>query len=137
MTLAATQLEAAIHARLIADTALIDLLGGAKVYAEAPRNSAFPYITLAVSLSRDWSTGTETGGDHRLILTVWAGRNHRDQLAAILARMSDLIVAEGLSLPNHHLINMQQQSCEIRSDQRNRALQGLMQLRAVTEPIAN
>ena len=135
MTLAAAQLEATIHARLIADTDLTDLLGGAKVYAQAPRKASFPYVTLTVALSRDWSTGTEDGQDHRLILTVWTAMNHRDQLAALLDRLSILMQMEGLTLPNHHLVNLRSQSCEIRADPSNRALQGLLQMRAVTEPI--
>nr|WP_321445009.1 DUF3168 domain-containing protein [uncultured Cohaesibacter sp.] len=135
MTLAAAELEAATHARLIADTDLTDLLGGAKVYALAPRKASFPYVTLTVSLSRDWSTGTEDGQDHRLILTVWTAMNRRDQLAALLDRLSILMQMQGLTLPNHHLVNLLMQSCEIRADQRNRALQGLLQMRAVTEPI--
>lgn len=137
MTLAATQLEVAIHARLIADTDLTELLGGAKIYAEAPRNSAFPYVTLAVALSRDWSTGTEGGQDHRLVLTVWTALQRRDEMTAILVRLATVMEAGGLSLPNHHLVNLHHQSSEIRTDLRNRALQGLVQLRAVTEPVVN
>lgn len=137
MTLAAAQLETATHACLIADTSLTDLLGGAKIYAQAPRKSAFPYVTLAVALSRDWSTGTDDGEDHRLILTAWAAIDRRGQLTAILDRLSILMQRENLTLPNHHLVNLHHQSSEIRADPRNGTLQALLQLRAVTEPNAN
>ena len=45
-TAASAALRAAIHDALIADAALVNMLGGPKVYDEPPRSAAFPYVTL-------------------------------------------------------------------------------------------
>ena len=44
-TAASAALRAAIHDALIADAALVSVLGGPKIYDEPPRAAAFPYIT--------------------------------------------------------------------------------------------
>jgi len=56
-TAAAVALRSAIHAALVADGALLALLGGAHVYDEPPRNAAFPYVTIGEARVIDWSTG--------------------------------------------------------------------------------
>ena len=134
MTPASSQLETAIHALLSDDPALTTLLGDHKIYHLPGRNAAFPYTTVATAFSRDWSTGSEAGEDHRLIVTVWAGPHQYDLLQSIMARLADLMADATLALPDHHLVNLRFERRENRLDRRNRARQGILQLRAVTEP---
>lgn len=133
MMLASKSLEEAMFAALSGDDTLLDLLGGAKLFDTPRRDVAFPYLTLTTDYSRDWSTGTEQGEEHRLIINVWAGLEERLLIQSLLAAVRDILSDPALPMENHHLVNLQIQRVEIRKDRKDRCLQGLMQLRAVTE----
>ncbi|PLW76958.1 DUF3168 domain-containing protein [Cohaesibacter celericrescens] len=136
MMLASRSLEQAIFNALKADNTLIEFLGGVRIYDEPRRDSVFPYLTVTTSYTRDWSTGSEAGDEHRLMITVWAGSNDRMLQQEILACLRASLTDPALSLTDHHLVNLQIERCEIRPDRKNRLLQGVMQIRAVTEEYA-
>ncbi|WP_319529367.1 DUF3168 domain-containing protein [uncultured Cohaesibacter sp.] len=133
MTLASRSLEQALFAHLKAGNDLITLLGGARLYDEPKRNSDLPYLTLATSYSRDWSTGSDKGEEHRLLLTVWTGTEDRALQQSILDCLSTLLADPSLSLTGHHLVNLTIERTDMRTDRKNRLLQGILQMRAVTE----
>lgn len=133
MTNSAGQLEDAIFDKLAADITLVNMLGGKRIYGSPPRNSALPYVTVATTFSRDWSTGTERGEEHRILVTVWTAIKKRDQQQALLARLDTLLNDAALTLTDHHLINLRVERQELRSNRRHHLLQGVLQLRATTE----
>jgi hypothetical protein len=63
-------LQKAIYEALVANAALVALLGAPRVYDDVPRGAAFPYVTFGPSVVRDWSTGSEGGTEHLLTLHV-------------------------------------------------------------------
>ncbi|WP_316858030.1 DUF3168 domain-containing protein [uncultured Cohaesibacter sp.] len=132
-TLASRSLEQALLALFKTDETLIAQLGGTRLYDEPKRDCPFPYITLATSYSRDWSTGTEKGDEHRVIITLWTGANDRERHQEICARLRSILEAAELSLTDHTLVNLQIERLDIRSDRKAHLLQGVMQVRAVTE----
>ena len=131
--LASAVLEEAIFATLKNDSELISLLGGSKIFDEPKRNASFPYLTLVTSYSRDWSTGTELGDEHRLVLTLWTGSHDRALQRDIMARLQQLLRSFQPALSEHILVNIQIERLEMRPDRKNHLLQGVMQVRAVTE----
>ncbi|WP_157747729.1 DUF3168 domain-containing protein [Cohaesibacter sp. ES.047] len=133
--MAARSLEQALFAILKADSTLSSLLGGLRLYDEPRRDSAYPYLTLATSYSRDRSTGTERGEEHRILITVWAGSRDRKLLQDILARLRVILDDPALSLADHHLVLLMIERFDIRADRKNRLSQGILQLRAVTEDL--
>lgn len=133
MIQAAHALEESLFALLKADNALQSLLGGCEIYREPRRSNAFPYLTLGVTFSRDWSTGTETGDKHQLQIHVWADNQSQTLVRSILARLDALLTAPSLVLVDHHLVNLQRQRSEVRQERKPRLLHGVMQWRAVTE----
>nr|WP_321457691.1 DUF3168 domain-containing protein [uncultured Cohaesibacter sp.] len=135
--LSSKQLEQGILTNLKSDTALLTLLGGAKLYDEPRRNAPFPYLTLVTSYSRDWSTGTEQGEEHRIAITVWTSSNDRELQQNIWARLRALLSETQAEMSDHYLINLQIERLELLPDRKNHLLQGVMQLRAVTEPKSN
>ena len=56
---ASVALRAAVHDALIADAGLVSVLGGPRVYDEAPRGAVFPYVTLGESRIANFSAGSE------------------------------------------------------------------------------
>lgn len=133
-SLSSGTLEQAILSFLKSDSALIGLLGGMRLYDEPKRNARFPYLTLITSYSRDWSTGTEAGEEHRILITIWTAANDRSRQQEILARLRTLLGAFEPEMTDHALVNFLIERVELRPDRKNHLLQGVMQIRAVTEP---
>lgn len=134
MASASWALQQAIYASLTSDSALLALLGGARVYDDVPDRKVFPYVTFAPSSERDWSTGGEAGSEHSVVLHVWsrgAGRKEALTIAAALcARLHDATLA----LTGHRLINLRHEASEVRRDGDGETYHGIVRLRAVTEP---
>ena len=63
MTAATADLQKAIFAALLADSGLVAVLGGGKVFDHAPASAAFPYVTLGRASVYDWSTAPEPGNE--------------------------------------------------------------------------
>ena len=133
MMLASQSLEQAIFACLAADSDLIGQLGGKWLYDEPRRDAAFPYLTLHVAFSRDWSTSSDRGEEHRLMINVWTGSADRQLQQGIQSRLRAILLDPVLELTGHRLVNLTVERCEIRANRKNRLLQGVVQLRAVTE----
>ena len=79
----AAAVDAGAHALAIPDDATLvlavsggsdsmALLGGARIFDQAPANVAFPYITFGRTSIYDWSTGTESGTEQLFTLHVWS-----------------------------------------------------------------
>jgi hypothetical protein len=132
MPTAATALRAAIHAALVTDGALAALLGGTKVYDEAPASAAFPYVTLGDARIVDASTASEAGFEHQLTLHAWSRQGgHReahDIAGAILQALDDA----PLSLVGHHLVELRFALADIRREADGRTYHALVRFRALT-----
>nr|WP_321463381.1 DUF3168 domain-containing protein [uncultured Cohaesibacter sp.] len=131
--LASRALEQSLLDYLKSDATLIALLGGLRLYDEPSRNARFPYLTVITSYSRDWSTGTEVGEEHRIIITAWTASEDKARQQSIFARLQELLTDPALVLADHILVNLQTERIELRPDRKNHLLQGVMQIRAVTE----
>ena len=67
MTWPALALQQAVVTALAGSSTLAAIVGN-RIYDAPPRNAAFPYVSLGQIGVADWSTGTETGAEHQLIL---------------------------------------------------------------------
>lgn len=63
-------LQRGIYQALASSSKLELILGGTRIYDDPPQTASYPFISQ--SLLRDWSTGTEDGGEHLLTLHVWS-----------------------------------------------------------------
>jgi hypothetical protein len=136
MPTASFALQKAIHAALTTNPALLALLGGPRVYDHVPRGAAFPYLTFAQSIERDWSTASEPGHEHIVTLHVWSrasgGKEAQEIIGAVRAALHD----QPLALTGHRLVNLRQEASEVRRDADGETTQGVVRLRAVTEPVS-
>ena len=128
-------LQKGLYQALIADPALVALLGAARIYDDAPQNAQFPYVTFSQSLARDWSTGTETGFEHTVTLHIWSRARGKKQAFEVLAAMRALLHDQNLTLEDHHLVNMRHEFSQVRRDPDGQTYHGIARFRAVTEPI--
>jgi hypothetical protein len=134
MPSAAWALQQAIFATLTADTPLVTLLGGARVYDDVPQGAAFPYLTFGQSTARDWSTGSDDGNEHILTLHVWSQANGKRQANEIMGAIRTALHDQPLTLTGHRLINLRHEFSEARRDPDGETTHGIARFRAVTEP---
>jgi hypothetical protein len=134
MSSAAWSLQQALFACLTADTALVALLGAARVYDDVPQSVEFPYLTVGQSVARDWSTASEEGNEHVLTLHVWSQTKGRAQVHEIMGAARAALHDASLTLVGHRLINLRHEFSEARRDADGETYHGILRFRAVTEP---
>lgn len=135
MANASWALQQAVFARLTSDEALTALLGGARVYDDVPVRAAFPYVTFAQAGERDWSTASEEGAEHALVLHVWSRASGRKELLAIMQALRVCLHDAALTLDGHRLINLRHEASEVRRETDGETYHGIVRLRAVTEVV--
>jgi hypothetical protein len=133
-TAASAALRAAIHDALAADAALVNVLGGPKIYDEPPRGAAFPYVTLGESRIADFSTGSEAGEEHQLTLHAWSRQGGHKQAHLIAGALLAALDDAPLDLADNHLVNFRFAVADVRREADGRTYHALVRFRAVTEP---
>jgi hypothetical protein len=128
-TAASAALRAAIHDALNADAALVNILGGPKVYDEPPRAAAFPYVTLG-----DFSAGDASGEEHQLTLHAWSRQGGHRESHLIAGALLQALDDAPLTLSDHHLVNLRFAVADVRREADGRTYHALVRFRAVTEP---
>ncbi|MBI1650830.1 DUF3168 domain-containing protein [Hyphomicrobium sulfonivorans] len=134
MVNASWALQQAMLTALTSDSALVALLGGTHVWDSVPARAPFPYVAFAGATERDWSTGTDQGSEHAVTLHVWSRYAGRKEAQAIITAVRDVLHEAELSVSGHALINLRHESSEIVRHSDGETYQGIMRLRAVTEP---
>lgn len=134
MASASWELQKAVHAVLSGDSALVALLGGARVYDDVPRGAEFPYITFGPVTVRDWSTGTETASEHLFSLHVWCRSAGERQVHLIIDAVRVALHDSALTLSGHRLVNLRHEIFDAARQSDGETYHGLMRFRAVTEP---
>ncbi len=133
-TAASAALRAAIHDALTADAALVNVLGGPKIYDEPPRAAAFPYVTLGEARIADFSTGTEPGEEHQLTLHAWSRQGGHKEAHLIAGALLQALDDAALNLADHQLVNFRFSVADVRREADGRTYHALVRFRAVTEP---
>lgn len=131
----ALALRAAIHAALVADVALVALLGAPRVHDVPPGDADFPFVTLGEAVVADWSTATEAGTEQALTLHVFSRSGGRAEAFAIAARLQATLHDAALALDGHRLANLRATTAEVRRESDGRTFHALVRFRAVTEPV--
>ncbi|WP_296578689.1 DUF3168 domain-containing protein [Xanthobacter sp.] len=131
----ALALRAAIHAALVADAALVALLGAPRIHDVPPGDADFPFVTLGEAVVADWSTATEAGTEQALTLHVFSRSGGRAEAFAIAARLQAVLHDAALVLAGHRLANLRATTAEVRRESDGRTFHALVRFRAVTEPV--
>jgi hypothetical protein len=133
-TAASAALRAAIHDALVADAALVSVLGGPKIYDEPPRAAVFPYVTLGETRIADFSSGSEPGEEHQLTLHAWSRQGGHKEAHVIAGALLQALDDAPLTLTDHQLINFRFSVADVRREADGRTYHALVRFRAVTEP---
>ena len=132
-TAASAGLCAAVQDALIADAALVNALGGPKIYDEPPRAAAFPYVTLGETRVADYSTGIESGEEHQLTLHAWSRQGGHKEAHVIARALLQALDDAPLTLTDHHLVNFRFAVADVWREADGRTDHALVRLCAVTE----
>ena len=133
-TAASAALRAAVHDALAADAALVNLLGGPKVYDEPPRSAVFPYVTLGEARLVDYASDDAPGEEHQLTLHAWSRQGGHAQAHAIAGALLQALDDAPLTLADNHLVNFRFAVADVRREADGRTYHALVRFRAVTEP---
>ena len=128
-------LQTAVYAKLSSDAAVTAALGGARVYDDVPQRAEFPYLTFGQSSEKDWSTGTDDGIEHVVILQVWSRFAGRRECDDILQTVRASLHNVALVLAGHRLINLRHELSDVRREPDGVTFRGTARFRAVTEPL--
>lgn len=134
MTSATLALQAAVLARLRADTGLAasDLSG--RIHDAAPRDAAFPHLVIEEAVARDRSGLDAPLAEHRIALRLHSrgGGRHR---AAVLAGLVEAALETGdLALDGHRLILLRREATELRLARDRVTAEATLRFVALTEP---
>jgi hypothetical protein len=128
-------LQKAVYTALAADGPLLALLGGAHIHDAVPQRPAFPYVVIGEAQIRDWSTGTETGSEHMLMLHVWSRYGGKREAHEIADTVRAVLDGALLGLEGNRLVNLRHQYSELKRDEDGETQHGVLRFRAVTEPV--
>ncbi len=132
---AANALLVAIHARLAADPQLVAMIGTDGIRDRLLPRPVLPTLVMGEMETRDYSTATEAGEEHRLVLEVWsdaAGRREAEELAE---RVRVLLQDAALSLAGHLLVSLAHERTRTRRQANAKLFLAELRFRAVTEPL--
>jgi len=135
MTAASWALQRSIYQALTGSAELTSLLGGERIYSDAPPAAQFPFITFGQTVNLDWSTGTEDGTEHSLTLHVWSRASGSIEVHEIIQVIRMVLHNQALALEDHYLVNLRHEFTEARLDPDGETLHGIVRYRAVTEPM--
>ena len=131
-------LRAAIRTRLVADPALLGLLGGPRVYDEAPRGIEPPYVIFGDVTAEDWSTGDVPGHRQALSLVVWSSQGGDSEALGIVGELAALLADAPLVLDGHRLVLLRAAGQSVSRPEAADPSAGLrratLRLEALTEP---
>jgi hypothetical protein len=136
MSAAAWDLQQAVHATLSADSAILSLLGGARVYDDVPQGAAFPYLSLTAFTVRDWATGTEPGAEILFTVSAWSRRAGHKEAHLIADAVRSALHDAPITLTDYHLVNLRHEASDSRSERDGDTYRVAARFRAILEPTA-
>ncbi|MFN7104592.1 MAG: DUF3168 domain-containing protein [Pseudorhizobium sp.] len=130
---ATNALLAAIHARLSTDAALAGLIGPDGIRDRLLPRPALPCIVFGEVETRDYSTATEAGEEHRLMLEVWSEAEGRRSAEEIAGQLRALLHDAFLPLAGHALVSLAHVRTRTGRQPKTKLFKAELQFRAVTE----
>lgn len=130
-----TILRRAIRSVLLADTTLVSLLGGAKVYDDTPSGTPAPYVVFADTQWRDWSATLSRGAEQVFVLSVWSTQRGVREALDIGERIVELLDEAPLILAGANLVDLRFMQLETKRDGTGRFARANIRFRATTEAL--
>lgn len=131
---AALALQQAMRAALLADGALLSLLGGAHIFDEVPRGEPSLYVAFNGIETRDWSTATDKAHEHFITIEVMTNERGRALAQSICNTIEAALDQAALTLTDHRLINLRMVFWSVSRAKPAQNFGASLRFRAATEP---
>jgi Protein of unknown function (DUF3168) len=132
---AALALQQAMRTALLADTALIALLGGSYIYDELPRGVQPLHVSFTNIETRDWSVMDQKAHEHFVTLEVVSNERSRAQAQNICNRIEAVLDNAALLLTAHRLVNLRVVFWSVARARTDQKFGATLRFRAATEPL--
>jgi hypothetical protein len=132
---AALALQQAMRAALLADTALIALLGGSHIYDEVPRGEQPLFVVFANIETRDWSVMDQKAHEHFVSIDVVTNERARVKAQSICQRIEAVLDNVTLTVAGHRLVNLSNVFMNVSRSRSDRNFGAVLRFRAATEPL--
>ena len=123
-------LRQGINQALAGSSDVAALLGGVRVYDEAPQAPGFPFITLGQSAIRDWTRGAEDGAEQSLTLHVWSPFGGKKHVQNIIKAIRTTLEERPLLLADRDRMTLHHEFSEARLDPDGDSFHGIIRYRA-------
>lgn len=133
--MAAYELQRAIFAKLSATSALVTRLGGARIYDDVPLKPDYPFISFGAHVEKDWSTGSERGSEHTVLVHVWSLAKSREEVTTLMELARNSIAEMPAPLTGHRLVSIRHEQSDIEREDTASRLKGTIRFRALIEPL--
>ncbi|MBD8893496.1 DUF3168 domain-containing protein [Roseibium litorale] len=128
-------LRKALLTRLNGSTALTAQMGSEGICDVPARGQAFPFLSLETLGSKPLLSDPSEGLLHDLRLQVLSRAPSRDEVLTLMEEASGQILDGALTLDGHHLVGLQLSGRSTALMRDGRTFRGVIELRAVTEPV--
>lgn len=131
--------DLALHRALLdhlrADPGLVPLLGDPpRVHDQPPAEPVWPLVLLGRAETRPWGGLDGEGVEHALTLTCLSRFDGAEEAKAIIAAIRARLHGAAPALDGHRLVNLRVTYGDVFRAADARMVQGVLRVRAVTEP---
>jgi hypothetical protein len=123
----------AIHQTLSDDAALTAIVGADGIRDRLLPRAKLPCVVFGELETRDFSTASEAGEEHLLVLEIWSDGEGRRQAQEIAGLVHALLHDAALALEGAVLVNLLQVGTRTRREPKTKFYLAEMRFRAVTE----
>ncbi len=127
--------QQAMQQALAANTTLMGLLGGQRIYDELPRGEPAPYVAFEDIETRDWSVKDQKAHEHFITIFVATNDRRRVMAQAIVSEIETSLDNAELTLTTHRLINLRVIFWNVSRRKSDANFGATIRLRAATEPL--
>ena len=130
-------LQKALLEHLRSDTELTALLGDpARIHDEPPAQRTYPLVVFGRAQTRPWGGLEGEGLEHALTLTCLSRFDGTEEAKAVVAALRARLHNAALTLDGWRLVNLRVTYGDVFRAADGKTVQGLIRLRAVTEPVS-
>ncbi len=128
-------LQQAIFATLCSSDEIKDVVGDPpRVFDAPPRAVAFPYIVVGDDTMSDWSTATEPGSEHAIVIHAWSRADGRREAKLVADAVRDALDGAELAVTGQALIDLRHLATEFVRESDGETIHAVLRFRAVLEP---
>ncbi len=127
---AEAKLHQTVYAALNASYVALGVTG---VFDFAPRDQAYPYITIGPGTAIPFDTCTDNGQESTVFVHTWSQYNGQKEVKEIMDRVYLVLQNASLAIPGHDTILCQFEFAEIMKDPDGVTHHGVQRFRVITE----